>query len=165
MIGLYCKGLIIGLGILFAAKAVACESDTSIWSTMTETELTFRSNAGVYRSLNVRIAETASQRSAGFQYICPILLRKWGMLFVFDGEQRSRFHMHNVQSDLEIAFISKSGQILEIQQMNAEGKPQLVRTYRPDKLYTYALETTTGRLSELGLVAKDWWLVLEPGEI
>jgi len=152
----------IALSLLVADKVMACESSGTLeWRTMPVTQLFLRSKEGVTRRFDVRIAETPKQRAAGFQHICPDLIQKWSILFVFQEPQLSTFHMRNVKGDLEIAFINQEGRFLEVQQMTLEQETVPSGIYRTERAYQYALETAIGKLSLLGLISEDWWLVLD----
>ena len=62
-------------------------------------------NENVGRSvIRVRMAVSARQRAAGFQNVCEAEIARFPLLFVFDRDVRTRFHMQNVQTALNIAF-------------------------------------------------------------
>lgn len=92
------------------------------------------------KSLEVELAYTNEQRQKGLMYRDE-LGENSGMLFVFEKEQKLSFWMKNTKIPLSIAYIDKSGKILEIYDM----KPYSLESV-PSKRSSimYALEVNRG---------------------
>lgn len=141
--------------------AYACDEDQHVWETMADSHLVIRSSDGITHEFDVKVASTSKQRQAGFKGICPKLIQDWGILFVFSELQRASFNMRNVTQDLDIAFVSEDGQILEIKTMRRNIFLNSILTHRPKMSYRYAIEVLAGRLSSLDFEDKSWWLILD----
>lgn len=101
-----------------------------------------------------KIADDPSERSAGFQHICPEIINTSSILFVFERPVITRFHMFNVHAELDIGFFSENGELNEVIRMTPQkqSEPNLV-TYGVEKEFKYALETRAGFFEENGLRA------------
>ena len=143
-------------------QVVACDGGNSNWESMTDSFATLRSNDGKSYQLPIKIAKSSDQHRAGFQHICSRLIQKWGMLFIFSTLQRTPFHMNNVEEDLDIAFFSTDGGLLELAKMNGNNVFHAHDIYRARQPFRYALEAGGNQLFSLGMNKGDWWLVLDP---
>ncbi len=74
-----------------------------------------------------------------------------GMLFVYPEEQILSFWMRNTRIPLDIAFLDRSGFILEIQQM----EPHDERSHASSQPAMYALELRQGWFEDHGVEAGD----------
>jgi len=102
--------------------------------------------------IQYRVAETSSLRAAGFQHVCPATIAKENILFVFQTEFVSAFHMRNVYAPLDIAFFDKNGVIIDIQTMYPYSLISIKKPrYRPSSAAMYALETRQGYFVEAGV--------------
>ena len=108
--------------------------------------------------LRARIADDYSEQAAGFQYICPDVIRDTAILFVFNAAKKPVFHMNNVHASLDIAFIDEQGQIGDTQLMKEEFSTGNRRLYPSDTLSRYALEVREGFFSEHNIQPGKSWL-------
>jgi len=98
------------------------------------------------KTIKVEIALTESERSRGLGGRAS-LAKDRGMLFIFAREQILSFWMKDTLIPLDIAFIDKSGKILEITTMAVEkfGTPiGDYKTYKSKAPARYALEMNIG---------------------
>lgn len=91
---------------------------------------------------SVRVADEASERAAGYQWICPEQARDTAVLFVFPQAIPSAFHMRNVYVPLDIHFFDQQGNQVDAQVMRPEppGHPLQHRYYLSAEPFMYALE-------------------------
>ena len=110
-----------------------------------------RSDGHTIRS-RPKIADDSSERSAGFQYICPEIIDTSSILFVYEQPVLTRFHMFNVRADLDIGFFDEYGKLNALIHMKPQKRtdPESV-TYGAAKEFKYALETRAGFFEENGL--------------
>ena len=107
-------------------------------------------NESVGRSvIRVRMAVSPRQRAAGFQNVCDAEIARFPLLFVFDRDVRTRFHMQNVHTALNIAFFSRSGSFISRQRMPRASVGQPGRLYGIESSYRYALEFSSHELQKL----------------
>jgi len=108
--------------------------------------------------LRVHVADTGSERAAGFQHICPEVANKTSILFLFQQSYIPSFHMNNVHMPLDIAFIDENGVIRDIQTMHPYvlGKLTQTRLWRPGVAVEAALEVRAGLFRQLGVSVDDW---------
>ncbi|MCX6822096.1 MAG: DUF192 domain-containing protein [Candidatus Aenigmarchaeota archaeon] len=92
------------------------------------------------------VADDQESRSQGLMFRRH-LGKNSGMLFSFDGEDYRSFWMKNTHIPLDIAFISKSGTIVDIRQMY----PLSSRSVVSSKPVKYALEMNKDWFSENGI--------------
>ena len=124
---------------------------------MRVTTVVLQSSDGISHTIMVKIADSAEQRKRGFQYLCEDIVLETGLLFRFPNSGQYIFHMRNVRSDLDIAFIDEQGWVVEVQRMH-HGKNE---KYSSRKSYRYALEVSGGRLYQLGVNNGLWRVVSE----
>ena len=93
------------------------------------------------------MAVSPRQRAAGFQHVCEAEIARFPLLFVFDRDVRTRFHMQNVQVSLYISFFSRSGRFISNQRMPRLGQPG--KLYGIESSYRYALEFSSDELQQL----------------
>lgn len=90
--------------------------------------------------ISVEFAESEIQQQKGLMYR-DSLPKDEGMLFLFSSEQPRGFWMKNTYIDLDIAYIDKNFQIIDIQQMKATTSIQVdIPAYPSKKPAQYALE-------------------------
>ena len=158
---LLCFVILLSLSCVGMQNAIACDATNPIWQSMEDAHITLRSQNGESHQLLVKIANSRTQRRAGFQNICAELIQQWGILFVFSKRQRSTFHMRNVTGDLDIGFLDTDGRLLELKRMNHGDSSHQDYIYRAEKPFRYALETGSGALFSLGMDKGSWWLVVD----
>lgn len=108
--------------------------------------------------LKVRVADTSSERAAGFQHICPEVANETSILFLLQQSYIPSFHMNNVLMPLDIAFIDENGIIRDIQTMHPYvlGKQTQTRFWKPGVPVNAALEVKAGLFDKLGVTVDDW---------
>lgn len=91
------------------------------------------------------VADDEQKRAQGLMFI-EKLPADTGMLFVFEREQALNFWMKNTLIPLSIGFFSKSGRLVDIQEMKpASSLMSLdVPTYKSRAKAVFALEMNTG---------------------
>jgi uncharacterized membrane protein (UPF0127 family) len=99
----------------------------------------------------VRVSQTPEEKQRGLMYT-EKLPPDQGMLFVFDDEDRRAFWMKNTPIALDIAYIDRMGQIVEIQKM----KPLDTTVCVSQRRAMYALEMNAGWFQEHGVTVGDW---------
>ncbi len=100
--------------------------------------------------IRAELARTAEERQQGLMKR-KSLPSEEGMLFVFDREQKMSFWMKDTTIPLSIAYISKSGEIKEIHDMN----PLDQRPVSSRHSVLYALEVNQGFFEEKGISPGD----------
>lgn len=133
-------GLLIALSAASPIMAEECHS-TPGWEAMETAEI--RLMAGdVVQSRIVRIADDASERAAGYQWICAEQALGTAVLFVFPKMLPSAFHMRSVYVPLDIHFFDERGVQVDAMVMQPEppGHPGRSRYYQSAGSFRYALE-------------------------
>lgn len=95
--------------------------------------------------LRVRVADEPSERAAGYQHICPEIIKLSAILFVYERSTNRSFHMFNVHAELDIGFFDENGRLIQVIRMEpqtADGTPASV--YKSEEDFQYALETRAG---------------------
>ena len=98
----------------------------------------------------VEVAKTPAERAKGLMGR-KHLGQEEGMLFIFETEDHHAFWMKDTLIPLSIAFIDKSGSIVEI----ADMKPLSLDSHSPPKPVLYALEMKKGWFSTNGIKVGD----------
>lgn len=128
--------------VLFSslASAQACHV-TPGWEAMGSMEIKLQKGDEI-SSLQVRMADSASERAAGYQWICAVDTQNTAVLFVFPRMIPSSFHMRNVYVPLDIYFFDESGIQVDAMVMRPEPPGQDIkpRYYQPVGAFRYALE-------------------------
>ena len=116
-------------------------------------EISLLGDNGKLFKVTAYIADSPGKRAAGYQFVCAETVMESSILFVFPGNRRGKFHMNNVESDLDIGFFDKSGLLISTDLMKkvAEGQSRL---YGPDRAYKYALEAYPGFFKKHGMSAE-----------
>lgn len=125
--------------------ASACATPSPFTAT-----LVFDNGSGERPELEVEIADTPGERSAGLmnrQSLPPDA----GMLFVFAEDTESGFWMKDTLIPLSIAFVRADGVIVEILDM----EPLDETLHRPGEPYRYAVEANRGWFEEKGVEPGD----------
>jgi uncharacterized membrane protein (UPF0127 family) len=101
--------------------------------------------------LTVELAYTPAARACG-------LSKRWhlsknnGMLFVYPKQSRQSYWMKNTHIPLSIAFIDRTGKIINIQKMKPDQTHEKYRALMP---FWYALEVNQGWFKQHGIEAGD----------
>jgi uncharacterized protein len=125
------------LGIVLAASACARPMD----------RIALEMGGAEFR---VEVARTDHERERGLMRRKGIGDRE-GMLFVFDSDQRLSFWMKDTTIPLSIAFLSSTGRVEEIVDM----EPLSLRIIRSRFSCRYALEVSDGTYTALGIKEGD----------
>lgn len=152
------RGWWIGVLMLVGLPAAAdCVDATDTLRSMSHDEVTLHGPAGKSVVVEVRMADDARKRAAGFQHICPAAIERTAIYFAFDRARRPNFHMRNVEAPLDIAFIDGDGLIVDIQRMDPYvlGAAREIY-YSPPGPVVAALEARAGFFSEHGVSADGW---------
>lgn len=151
-----CCKWIVSAVIMFAygastGAAKECQLEPSTWASMDIKEIVLLNDVGEEIVVNSRIADEFHERTAGFQHICPEVIAKEFILFVFKSPTVSQFHMSNVHAPLDIAFVAADGTVVSVQTMfpYRDNSPQLL--YGPREPFLYALEAHEGYFTEVGI--------------
>lgn len=90
-------------------------------------------------TVSIQVASTEQQRETGLMNRTTL---DWdeGMLFVFQTPSFDAFWMHDTLIPLSIAWMDPNGQILDVQDMQA----QTDTLHQPPVAYSYALEVNQG---------------------
>lgn len=129
-------------------SAAHCVDETAELAAMSWIEVTVTpAEQDASAAFRARLAATASQRSAGMQYLCPDAIAANPILFVFPEPARPAFHMRNVHAPLDIVFINDDGAIISIDRM----EPEQQTLTRPKQPVRAALELWAGGAGAKGL--------------
>ncbi|UCF99076.1 MAG: DUF192 domain-containing protein [Spirochaetaceae bacterium] len=102
------------------------------------------------QSFRVEVARTAEQKRQGLMDRKSLGARD-GMIFVYDTDQHLAFWMKNTTIPLTLAFLSKDGTILQIEEL----KPLSLKSVVSERAARYGLELPAGVLSELDVGVGD----------
>lgn len=109
------------------------------------------------QDFRVEVARSEAERQKGLMNRDSLGPRE-GMLFVFDRDGHLEFWMKDTRIPLSIAFLSSTGRILEI----ADMQPYSRKTVRSRLSARYALELNKGAFAEVG-AAEGSAVVFPPG--
>jgi uncharacterized membrane protein (UPF0127 family) len=102
------------------------------------------------QSFSIEVARTEEQKRRGLMNR-KSLGRREGMIFLYGSDQHLSFWMKNTPLPLTLAFLSKEGEILQIEQL----KPFSLKAVMSERAARYALELPQGVLAELGVGVGD----------
>lgn len=71
--------------------------------------------------VRAKVADTARERYAGMQWLCPAQVKAYPILFLMQQPEPAGFHMNNVFAALDIAFLDRSGSVIAIEHMPLGG--------------------------------------------
>jgi uncharacterized membrane protein (UPF0127 family) len=101
-------------------------------------------------TFRVEVARTAEQKRQGLMNRNSLGDRE-GMIFVYESDQHLAFWMKNTTIPLTLAFLSKDGQIMQVEHL----KPLSLKSVVSERAVRYALELPAGVLEELGVGVGD----------
>lgn len=140
ILGVFWFAVLAGLSAPVAAEQ--CQLDNPALQSMASATVTFERGSQAPLSIDVRLADNAMTRAAGFQWVCASVIADKPILFLFDRPRRPSFHMHNVVAPIDIAFIRSGGEIDTIHQMQPYSIMSIEKPlYSPQGLVIAALET------------------------
>lgn len=159
-------GLLLALSMLVTPGAGAgepCGSELDGWRAMTPATIELVDDRGRALFLEARIADDHDERAAGYQHVCPEVIARTAILFVFRKPLSGRFHMQNVYAPLDIAFFDGTGLMVDRETMRPEppGFPGQPSYYGSRLPYLYALEIPAGFLDAHRLSPGKARLLLE----
>ena len=131
------------------AGADRCNDVPEVFATMPTQIVEILNENGMRSVIRARMAVSPRQRAAGFQHVCEAEIARFPLLFVFDRDVRTRFHMQNVQVPLNISFFSRSGRFISNQRMPRPLLGQFGKLYGIESSYRYALEFSSDELQQL----------------
>jgi uncharacterized membrane protein (UPF0127 family) len=99
---------------------------------------------------SIEVARTDEEKRVGLMNRRSIGDRE-GMIFVYDSDQHLSFWMKNTTTPLSLAFLSKDGTILQIEQL----EPLSLKSVMSERAVRYGLELPAGVLEELGVAVGD----------
>ncbi|MCE2453194.1 MAG: DUF192 domain-containing protein [Nitrospinae bacterium] len=129
--------IVSGTGILCAAPLVWALLAPSSAAQTFERGVVRITQEGREAQLPVEIARTAKARAQG-------LMKNAGMLFVYQGDARRFFWMKNTRIPLSLAFIDKSGEVLEIIHLQPHRPGTRIPSYRSRNKVRQVLEVNQG---------------------
>ncbi|MBT5032463.1 MAG: DUF192 domain-containing protein [Proteobacteria bacterium] len=144
--------------VLFSSinAMAACTLSTPEIDQMEIKALSIQTQAGDVIELPVRVADDWTERAGGFQHVCAQVAEQYPIYFQFERSFNSAFHMRNVYTELDIAFIDDSGQIISIQRMKPNSLVALQQNlYYPPSPARGALETAPGYYAKIGVRVGD----------
>jgi uncharacterized membrane protein (UPF0127 family) len=97
-------------------------------------------------NFRIEVARTAEQKRQGLMKRKTLGARE-GMIFVYETDQHLAFWMKNTAIPLTLAFLSKDGRIVQIEEL----KPLSLKSVVSERAVRYGLELAAGVLEELGV--------------
>ncbi len=149
------------LFVPMAADAAECVDSTEGIDSMDRITITLLNDQGKPIELSVLLADDAFERAAGFQSVCPEVIDKTLILFLYPTSIEGKFHMQNVHAPLDIVFFAANGRFLKYEKMETyteDSQP----LYGPGRPFQYALEAPVGFFAEHGVSGFPSQLVLKP---
>jgi uncharacterized membrane protein (UPF0127 family) len=98
----------------------------------------------------VEVARSEEEKARGLMHRRSLAERS-GMIFVYEADEHLSFWMKNTTLPLTLAFLSREGQILQIEEL----KPLSLKPVTSTRAARYALELPAGSLQSLGVVPGD----------
>ena len=101
-------------------------------------------------SFLIEVARTEDQKRQGLMNRKSLGDRE-GMIFIYETDQHLAFWMKNTTIPLTLAYLSKDGQIMQIEEL----KPLSLKSVASERAVRYGLELSAGVLDELGVGVGD----------
>ena len=98
----------------------------------------------------VEVARSEEQKTRGLMHRRSLGERS-GMIFIYEADEHLSFWMKNTTLPLTLAFLSREGEILQIEEL----KPLSLKPVTSTRAARYALELPAGSLQPLGVVPGD----------
>jgi len=98
----------------------------------------------------VEVARSEEEKARGLMFRRSLGERA-GMIFVYDADEHLSFWMKNTRIPLTLAFLSRDGEILQIEEL----KPQSLRPVTSERAARYGLELPAGILRQLQVKPGD----------
>lgn len=103
-------------------------------------------DGGTEVAIDLEVARTPAEKEKGLMERRGLAAGS-GMIFVFDRPVKNPFWMKNTHIPLSIAFVSREGEIVDIQDM----EPLTLDLHNPAAAYLFAIETNKGFFAENGI--------------
>lgn len=133
---LLCAGVFLGTCALLSCRGVALEE---------RIELKIAD-----QSFRIEVARSEEQKRRGLMHRQALGPRE-GMIFVYGTDQHLAFWMKDTTLPLTLAFLSKDGEILQIESL----KPLSLKSVVSHRAARFGLELSAGVLDELGVRVGD----------
>ncbi len=105
-------------------------------------------------SIDVQIADNIFKKSLGLMYRETIGDEE-GMLFIFEKEKKPRFWMKNMKFPIDIIFVSKDFEIVEIVENAQPCNSWFCFGFKPERPAKYVIETKAGFCKKHGIKIGD----------
>lgn len=166
--GLRVVGRVLALGGIIMATPVGCTTGTEAASAPTTTPATASAPATATepatkpvafesttmtlkgKAFSIEVAQSTEQTERGLMYR-DSMAEDHGMLFVMPRLDTWEFWMHNTRIPLDIIFIDRSGQVVEIHQRKAMDDTSM----GPARPVQYVIELNMGTAQKIGLRRGD----------
>ncbi len=142
------------------AVGQTCVESTAGTISMQKGWIRLANDTGRILPLEVLVADDAFERASGFQHICPEVIGRTLILFLYAREVRASFHMQNVHAPLDIAFFDSAGRVVGVRLMETytdDSRP----LYGPGGPFRFALEAPAGFFAERGISTGGSRLILQ----
>jgi len=106
------------------------------------------------QTIFLKPAITPQQKSQGLMFITN-LPKNQGMIFIYSNEQPHSFWMKNTLVPLDIIFLNKNFQVIDIKQNVPPCKQDPCSTYQAKKPAQYVIEINAGLSQELAIKEGD----------
>ena len=98
----------------------------------------------------IEVARSEEEKARGLMFRRSLGERS-GMIFVYEADEHLSFWMKNTKIPLTLAFLSREGEILQIEEL----KPLSLRPVNSERAARYGLELPAGSLQRLGVKPGD----------
>lgn len=102
-------------------------------------------------TIHVELAQTDQERALGLMFR-DVLPPNYGMLFLFDRDDYLPFWMKNTLIPLDLVWLDKSGQVVDLREAAPPCKLDPCPSYKPSKPARFVLELAAGKARAHGLV-------------
>jgi len=102
------------------------------------------------QEFRIEVARSEEQKARGLMHRRSLGERS-GMIFVYEADEHLSFWMKNTTLPLTLAFLSREGEILQIEEL----KPLSLKPVTSTRAARYALELPLGSLQRLGVLPGD----------
>jgi hypothetical protein len=102
------------------------------------------------QEFRIEVARSEEQKARGLMHRRSLGERS-GMIFVYEADEHLSFWMKNTTLPLTLAFLSREGEILQIEEL----KPLSLKPVTSARAARFALELPAGSLQRLGVVPGD----------
>ena len=103
---------------------------------------------------NVEMAKTPVEREKGLMFK-KNLSENFGMVFVFENEDKYGIWMKNMQIPIDIIWIDKNKKVVYVKENAQPCKSTFCEVYVPNKEALYVLELKAGTISKKGIGGGD----------